>query len=205
MDSIMSIIGNPNIAYLLLISGLLLLLFEIFHPGGILPGVLGFIMAAAGIIGLSALPINFWGLALIILAMVLFFLEIKVTSWGMLAIGGLISMIFGSLILIEHTGVEFPEISPLLIIGASVIMLAFFVFVLSKGLQIQLRKPVTGMAGMMGEEGQTTSETDTESGKAMVRGEYWDVMAERGTIAAGEPIVVVGHDRFKLIVKKKRD
>jgi membrane-bound serine protease (ClpP class) len=205
MDSVTSLITNPNIAYLLLLSGLLLLLFEIFHPGGILPGVLGFIFAAAGLIGLGTLPLNGWGLALIILAMVLFFLEIKLTSWGTLAVGGLVSMIFGSFILVEHTGEEFPAISPLLIIGASVIMLAFFVFVLSKGLQIQLRKAVTGMEGMLGEEGQTTTETDSESGKAMVRGEYWDAVAERGTITAGEQIVVVGHDRFKLIVKKKRD
>jgi membrane-bound serine protease (ClpP class) len=136
---------------------------------------------------------------------VLFFLEVKLTSWGTLAVGGLICMIFGSFILIQHTGEEIPSISPLLIIGASAIMLAFFVFVLSKGLQIQLRKAVTGMEGMLGEEGRTTSDTDTESGKAMVRGENWDVVAERGTIVAGESIVVVGHDRFKLIVKKKRD
>jgi membrane-bound ClpP family serine protease len=58
---------------------------------------------------------------------------------------------------------------------------------------------------MMGEEGQTTADTDTMAGKVMVRGEYWDALAERGTIAADEPIVVVGHDRFKLIVKKKRE
>jgi len=205
MDSITSFVTNPNIAYLMLISGLLLLLFEIFHPGGILPGVLGFIFAAAGLIGLGTLPLNFWGLALIILAMVLFFLEIKLTSWGTLAVGGLISMIFGSFLLIEHGGEEFPSISPVLIIGASAIMLAFFVFVLSKGLQIQLRKPVTGMDGMLGEEGHTTTETDAEGGKVMVRGEYWDAVAERGTITAGEPIVVVGHDRFRLTVKKKRD
>jgi membrane-bound serine protease (ClpP class) len=142
---------------------------------------------------------------LIILAMVLFFLEIKLTSWGALAVGGLISMIFGSFILIEHTGEELPSISPVLIIGASIIMLAFFVFVLSKGLQIQLRKPVTGMEAMICQEGQTTAETDAEGGKVMVRGEYWDAIAERGTIAAGEPIVVMGHSHFKLIVKKKRD
>lgn len=205
MDSITSLITNPNIAYIMLLSGLLLILFEIFHPGGILPGVLGFIFAAAGLIGLGTLPLNSWGLALIILAMVLFFLEIKLTSWGTLAVGGLICMIYGSFILIEHTGEEFPSISPLLIIGASFIMLAFFIFVLSKGLQIQRRKPVTGMDGMIGEEGNTTAATDAEGGKAMVRGEYWDAVTERGTIAAGEPIEVVGHDRFKLIIKKKRD
>lgn len=205
MDSITSLIANPNIAYLLLLSGLLLILFEIFHPGGIFPGVFGFIFAATGIIGLGTLPLNGWGLALIILAMVLFFLEIKLTSWGTLAVGGLICMISGSFILIEHTGEELPSISPVLIIGASIIILAFFVFVLSKGLQIQLRKPVTGMEAMISQEGHTTAETDTDGGKVMVRGEYWDAVAERGTITAGEPIVVVGHSHFKLIVRKKRD
>lgn len=198
-----SLVSDPNIAYILLLLGLILLMVELFHPGGILPGVLGFILAAGGLIGLGALPLNPAGLALIILAMVLFFLEIKFTSWGLLAVGGMICMITGSLILIDTSAAGYVSLNLPLVIGASAMMLAFFLFIVAKGLRIQSRKPLTGMDGMLGELGRTTSRVTRCEGRGMVRGEYWYMICSEAEIEAGCEIEVVGIENMLLIVKPK--
>jgi membrane-bound serine protease (ClpP class) len=172
-------IANPNLAYILLMIGLLGLYFEFSHPGAILPGVLGGISLLLAVFAFQILPINYVGLGLIILAVILFILEIKVQSFGMLAVGGIAAMIIGSLMLIKA---PIPELRPSLrfvlpvVLGVSGIV----IFLLTLVLRAHSRRPFSGREGMIGETG--TARTDlSPSGKVFVHGELWEA-------EAGEPV-----------------
>lgn len=181
-------IANPNLAYILLMIGLLGLYFEFSHPGAILPGVLGGISLLVAVFAFQILPINYVGLGLIILAVILFILEVKVQSFGMLAVGGIAAMIIGSLMLIDA---PIPELRPALrfvipvVLGVSLIV----IFLLTLVLRAHARRSFSGREGMIGETG--TARTDlAPSGKVFVHGEIWEAEAEE-TVRAGEKVKVI--------------
>jgi len=181
-------IANPNLAYILLMIGLLGLYFEFSHPGAILPGVLGGISLLLAVFAFQILPINYVGLGLILLAVVLFVLEVKVQSFGMLAAGGIAAMIIGSLMLVKS---PIPELRPALhvilpvAIGVSLIV----AFLLTLVVRAHARRPFTGREGMIGEIG--TARTDlAPAGKVFVHGELWEAEGET-PIRAGEKVKVI--------------
>ena len=181
-------ISNPNLAYILLMIGLLGLYMEFSHPGAILPGVLGGISLLLAIFAFQILPINYVGLGLILLAAILFVLEVKVQSLGMLAVGGIAAMIIGSLMLIKA---PIAELRPSLHIVLPVVLAVALVvvFLLTLVLKAHARRPATGREGMVGEPG--TARTDlSPAGKVFVHGALWEAEADE-PVRAGEKVKVV--------------
>ena len=181
-------IANPNLAYILLMIGLLGLYFEFSHPGGILPGVLGGISLLLAVFAFQILPINYVGLGLILLAVILFILEIKVQSFGMLAVGGIAAMTIGSLMLIKAPIAELRT-SLRFVLPVVIGMSAIVLFLLTLVFKAHRRRSSSGREGMIGETG--TARTDlAPTGMVFVHGELWE--AEAGEpVRAGEKVKVV--------------
>ena len=197
---ILDTISNPNVAYILLLLGFYGLFFELSNPGSILPGVVGGICLILAFFALHTLPINYAGLLLILFALVLFIAEIKVPSYGLLTVGGIISMVLGSIMLIK-TPAEFLRISWMTIIPAVIVTVAFFVFAMGMALRARLRKPTTGQEGLIGEIGVAKSKLDP-GGKVFVHGEFWNAVSDE-PIEEGDEIVVTEVQRMKLKVAKR--
>ena len=181
-------IANPNLAFILLMIGLLGLYFEFSHPGAILPGVLGGISLLLAVFAFQILPINYVGLALIVLAVILFILEIKVQSFGMLAVGGIAAMIIGSLMLIKAPITELrPSLSYVLPVVLAVSLIVLFLLTLV--FKAHRRRSFSGREGMIGETG--TARTDlSPTGRVFVHGELWQAEAD-GPVRAGEKVKVI--------------
>jgi membrane-bound serine protease (ClpP class) len=202
IEKILNIISDPNIAYILLMLGFYGLLFELYSPGAIFPGVIGGLGLILGFYALAALPLNYAGLALIIFGIVLFVLEIKITSYGILTIGGVISLLLGSLMLIkEETTFEVIRISTSVIITTTALTTLFFLFLVGAGLRAQKGKPVTGIEGFIGEVGIVLEDLDP-AGTVRVHGEIWRAESTEGKLEVGTKIKVVSMENFKLIVAK---
>jgi membrane-bound serine protease (ClpP class) len=202
IEKILNIISDPNIAYILLMLGFYGLLFELYSPGAIFPGVIGGLGLILGFYALAALPLNYAGLALIIFGIVLFVLEIKVTSYGILTIGGVVSLLLGSLMLIkEETTFEVIRISTSVIITTTALTTLFFLFLIGAGLRAQKGKPVTGIEGFIGETGVVLEDLDP-AGTVRVHGEIWRAESTEGKLEVGTKIKVVSMENFKLIVAK---
>jgi len=197
-EKILDAISNPNVAYVLMMLGMLGLFFELSNPGVILPGVIGGISLILAFFAFQTLPVNYAGVLLILLALILFIAEVKVVSHGMLTVGGIISMILGSLLLFES-----PE--PYLRVSWSVIFVtvfcvaAFASIAVSKAIKAHRQKPSSGKEGLIGEEGRADSDISPE-GKVFVRGEYWDASSDQ-VISRGDKIVVTGVEGMRLKVK----
>jgi len=198
-ERILITISDPNIAYLLMLVGLAGLYFEFAHPGAILPGVVGGISLILAFFALQTLPVNYAGVLLIILAVILFIAEIKVVSHGVLTIGGIISLILGSLILYESPDPAL-RVSFSVMIPAITVISLFFVGVITLALKAQLRKPVTGGEGMIGKTGVTVTAVHRE-GKVLIDGEYWNAMSER-MIEDGKTIKVLGLKGLSLMIEE---
>lgn len=201
-QKILGILSDPNIAYILFMLGVYGLLFELYNPGSILPGIVGVISLILAFYSLHTLPINYAGLALIIFSIILFILEIKVVSHGLLTIGGVISLVLGSLMLIK-TGstLDFVEISWQVIASVVTVTVVFFLFAIGLGIKAQRRQPTTGAEGIIGEVGETISDLDPK-GQVRVHGEIWFAESLDGTIGAGTRISVAEVSNLKLKVKK---
>ncbi len=192
-------ISNPSIAYILLMLGIYGIFFELSNPGAILPGVVGGIFLILAFYALQMLPVSFAGLALILFGIILFIAEIKVVSHGLLAIGGVISLFLGSLMLIESP-TEYMRISLSVIIPAVLVSAAFFMFAVTKAIKARLTKPTTGMEGLIGETG-TVSTPIAPEGKVSIHGEFWNAISDQ-KIEAGEKVQVIGVMNLRLKVKK---
>ncbi len=196
-EKILKIITDPTIAYLLLILGLAGLYFEFSTPGAILPGVLGAIALILALYAFSQLPINYAGVLLILLGIVLFIAEIKVVSHGVLTAGGLTSMVLGSLMLIDAP-VPYMRISLWAILGTAGGTALFFLFVVGAGVKALRARTVTGMEGLIGEVGVVRTRL-APRGQVFLRGELWTAEAE-GEVEAGESVRVTGVDGLTLHV-----
>lgn len=201
MEKMLDLISDPNIAYVLLLLGMYGVLFELYTPGAILPGIVGVICLVLAFYSLHTLPLNYAGLALIIFGVILFLLEIKVVSHGLLAIGGAISLIMGSLMLIRtDSALEVVRISRSIIISATAITTLFFLFVIGLGLRAQRAKPVTGVEGIVGETGMSLNALDPV-GTVWVHGEAWNARAVVGKIGKDVKVRVVGIQDLQLQVE----
>jgi len=192
---VLALIADPNIAYILLMLGFYGILFELQNPGAILPGVVGGISLILAFLSLSTLPVNTAGIALILLAIVFFIAEIKVASHGLLAAGGILSMLLGSMILFRGD----VRLSWGIVIGATLVTALFFLGIVGAGLRARHRPVVTGMAGLIGAHGESI-ERLAPSGRVRVRGELWQAMCE-GEIEAGREVEVTGAERLVLRVR----
>jgi membrane-bound serine protease (ClpP class) len=198
-EKILNTISNPNVAYVLMMLGMLGLFFELANPGVILPGVIGGISLILAFFAFQTLPVNYAGILLILLALVLFIAEIKIVSGGMLAVGGVISMILGSLLLFESPE-PYMRVSWSVILVTVLAVTGFAVFVITKAVKVHQAKPTSGKEGLIGEEGKADSDISPE-GKVFVRGEYWNAFSDE-SIRRGERIVVTDVEGMTLKVRK---
>ncbi|MHB9041432.1 MAG: NfeD family protein [Melioribacteraceae bacterium] len=203
-QKILDIISDPNLAYILLMLGFYGLLFELYNPGSILPGIVGVISLVLAFYSLHSLPINYAGLALIIFAIILFIAEIKIVSHGLLTAGGILSLLIGSLMLINTTVTfEFVQISLSVIITVTILTALFFIFALGKGIAAQRRKPTTGSEGLIGEAGVALSKIIPGSvGQIMLHGEIWEAESVDEEINNDENVKVIERSDLLLKVKK---
>jgi len=196
-ERILDTIGNPNIAYVLMMLGMLGLFFELSNPGVILPGAIGGICLILAFFAFQTLPVNYAGVLLILLAMVLFIAEIKIVSHGMLTVGGVLAMVLGSLMLFG-TSDESYRVSWSLILTTVFLVTCFAYIVIRKTISAHRCKPASGKEGLLGEWGTADSDISPE-GKAFVHGEYWDAWSEEH-IRKGERIRVVDLEGMRLKV-----
>jgi len=201
IEKLLNILSDPNIAYILLMLGFYGLMFELYSPGTILPGIVGVICLVLAFYSLNTLPINYAGLALILFALLLFILEIKIASHGVLAIGGVISLLLGSMMLIRRDAGAIGQLSWTVIIASTVVTTLFFLFVIGMGLKAQRMKPVTGSESMIGETGEAKEELNP-LGMVFLHGELWQAESVGGSIPSGGKIRVRSMKGFKLFVEK---
>ena len=199
---VLSAIAHPNIAYLLLSLGMLGLTIELWTPGAVLPGVVGGVSLLLAFFALSLLPVNYAGLLLILLGLMLFALEIKVTSYGLLTAGGIVSLVFGSMILIDSPAPEF-QLSLRLVLPVALAFAAIAAMLVRLGVAAQRQPAVTGAAGMIGESGRAlTSIGPATAGRVAVHGEIWDAAADQ-PIPEGAPVRVVAIEGLKVTVRQE--
>lgn len=196
-ESLVAAISDPNIAFVLLILGALGLYLEFTHPGLILPGVAGGILVLLGLAALSVVPINWGGVALLILAVALFILEAKFASHGILGAGGAVAMVLGALLLVEGP----PEMRIRLgtAVGVTLPFALITVFLLSLVLKARANKVVTGEAGMIGEEGVARTALRPR-GNVFVHGELWEAVSS-AEVEAGSRVRVVAVEGLTLRVE----
>jgi len=200
---LLTILSDPNIAYILFMIGLYGLLFEIFNPGVIFPGVIGGICIILAFYSMHTLPINYAGLALIIFAIILFILEIKVVSHGILSIGGVISLIIGSIMLINvESGLEVVKISWEVVALFVILTVLFFAFAITLGIKAQKSKPTTGTQGLLKSFGEAITDLNP-NGEVRIHGEIWNAESIEGKIEAKSMVEVVEIQNLKLKVKNK--
>ncbi|MEO0129433.1 MAG: nodulation protein NfeD [candidate division WOR-3 bacterium] len=199
-EKLLLILTNPNIAYILLLLGIYGLFFELQNPGMIFPGVVGGICLILGFYALHLLPVNYAGLALIILSAIFFILEIYVTSHGLLSVGGVVSLIIGSLILFE-SDLPFLRVSWEVIMVVVIIIVIFVGILLFMGIKAQFRKPSAGKEGLVGEIGIARTDIDEKGGTAFVHGEWWNAVSDK-PIKRGAKIRVLNSEGMVLKVEE---
>jgi membrane-bound serine protease (ClpP class) len=199
---ILDILSDPNIAYIFFMLGIFGLLFELYNPGAILPGVVGVIALILAFYSLHTLPVNYAGLALIVFGIILFVLELKIVSHGLLGIGGTVALLLGSVMLINtESSLEFVSLSWSVILSTVVFTALFFIFAIGMGIRAQRKKPVTGVEGIVGETGETLTELNP-SGQVRVHGEIWNATSAQGVISRGSRVTVRQINDLRLTVDK---
>jgi membrane-bound serine protease (ClpP class) len=201
IEGLLNILSDPNIAYILLLLGFYGIMFELYSPGAILPGIIGVISLVLAFYSLHTLPINYAGLALVLFAIVLFILEIKIVSHGMLAIGGILSLLLGSMMLIGENAGGVGRISWSVIITATIVTAAFFLAVIGLGIKAQRAKPVTGQEALLGETGVSLAPLEP-NGLVLLHGEIWKAVSSSGSIEKGVKVRVVNRHGFTLYVEQ---
>jgi len=196
---LLEIISNPNIAYILMILGFYGLYFELSNPGAIFPGVAGAICLILAFYALHTLPINYAGLMLIILGISLFIAEAFITSHGVLGVGGTISMLLGSLMLIDSSS-PVLQISWIVIVPAVALSALLFIITVTVAVRVYRGKPDTGREGLVNM--QASAKTDIQKeGQVFMRGEYWSAWSDE-PISKGEKVTVIGVEGLRVKVKK---
>lgn len=201
-DRILRTISDPNLAYVLMMLGMMGIFFELIHPGGIFPGVVGGICLILAFFAMQTLPVNYAGVLLIVLSIIFFIAEAKVISHGLLTVAGIISLTLGSLMLFK-TGEGQVGISLQVLITSVLVISGFFILVISLAVKAYRRKPQTGNQGILGEPGRVQQRiTPDHPGKVFVHGEIWNAQSDE-IIEAGEVIEVIGLEHLLLKVKRK--
>ncbi len=196
-EKILGFIMDPNIAFILLAIGALALYAEFNHPGAVVPGTVGVVFILLAIFALNLLPVRFAAVVLILSSFALFALEAKFAAHGVLAIGGIVTMVLGALLLVDA---PIPEMRVHLLtaLAVSIPLGLVTVFLMSIALKARANKVVTGVQGLVGEIG-TARTALSPQGKVFVHGELWDAVASTD-LAAGQTIVVRRVDGLQLQV-----
>jgi membrane-bound serine protease (ClpP class) len=193
-------IVDPNVSYILFILGFYGLIFELSNPGAILPGIVGGICILVALLSFQALPVDMTGVFLIFFAMLLFLVEVKVQSHGLLSLGGVVSLVLGSLILMSGGRGEMRLSLPV-VLTVAVVTVLFFGFVVGAGYRALKRKPITGREGLVGERGVALTDLPSRGGRIFVHGEDWAAEADE-RIEKGAPVIVDQVDGMRLRVHK---
>lgn len=199
---ILNALSNPNVAYILLMIGLAGLYFELAHPGSIFPGVIGGISLILAFYALHTLPINYAGVMLILLGIVFFLAELKVSSYGLLTLAGIVSLTLGSIMLFDAPG-AYQKLAWKVLIPTVLAISGFFAVVATLAFKAYVRKPITGTRGMIGEVGRAMEKLDPQ-GKVFVHGEIWNAVAEE-PIEEGEEVEITQVEGLTIKVKRKRE
>jgi membrane-bound serine protease (ClpP class) len=203
ISKFLHIISNPNIAYLLFIIGIFGIIYEFSQPGLGISGAIGVLFIILGLYSFSILPINYAGLGLIILAIILFILDIKLNLGGILSILGIISMLMGSFLLID-TSAPYLKIAKTLIICLTIVVSGFMIIVARAVYKTHIRKPVTGKSGMIGETA-ITLETLNPDGQIKIGGEIWNAISKNNKkIKKNEHVEIVSIKGLTLFVQKTK-
>ncbi|MDQ2862352.1 MAG: nodulation protein NfeD [Bacteroidota bacterium] len=182
-------LSDPNISYMLMMLGFFGILFELFNPGLIFPGIAGVIFLVLAFYSMSSMPVNYAGLALIIFGIILFLLELKISSHGLLSIGGIISVLLGSMFLIRDTPLEnIVSVSKSVIFATTGVISAFFIFMVTMALKAQRLKPVTGSSALIGLKGIAMESIDT-NGLVKIKDEIWKAVSAQ-KINEGDTVIV---------------
>ena len=197
---ILNLISDPNVAYILMLLGFYGLFFELTNPGSLFPGVTGGICLILAFYAFQTLPVNYAGLLLIILAIILFILEVKIISHGVLTIGGIVAMTIGSLMLFESPA-PFMKLSLAVIFPAVAVTALFFTVLIGLAYKAYKRKPITGAEGLLGSYGIADTDITREGGRVTIHGEIWSSYSE-DAIDKGNRIIVEEVSGLKLKVKK---
>lgn len=192
---------NPNVAAVLMMIGMAGIMLELYSPGTIVPGVAGSICLVLAWYAMDVLPLNYAGFSLIIIALIMFILEIKVSSYGILSIGGVIALTFGLIMLIDSPIPEL-QVSWQVIVFIVVSTAAFFIFAVGYALKAQMRKPSTGYEGLLGETGLVVKNVDPK-GSVQIHGEFWRAIADE-SIKKGNKIKVVKYEEDGLTLKVEK-
>jgi membrane-bound serine protease (ClpP class) len=195
---ILAFIMDPNIAFILLAIGGLSLYAEFNHPGAVVPGTVGVVFILLAVFALNLLPVRFAAVVLIFASFALFALEAKFSAHGVLAIGGMVTMVLGGLLLVDA---PIPEMRVHLVtaLAVSIPLGGITVFLMSIALKARANKVVTGAQGLVGEIGIAQTEL-APRGKIFVHGELWDAMSA-SAVPAGQAVVVLGVDGLQLRVE----
>jgi membrane-bound serine protease (ClpP class) len=200
-DRFLALISDPNIAYLLMMGGMLGIFFELSNPGSILPGIIGGICLILAFFAFQSLPVNWAGLLLLLFGVILLIAEIKVVSHGVLAIGGVISMLLGSIMLYDSpdiTGIRLSWAVILPTVGATAGLVFFAV---SMGVRALYRPAATGSSAMVGRVGVVRTPLQPE-GQVLIDGELWRAVSPEAGVGAGEPVQVTAIDGLTLTVTR---
>jgi membrane-bound serine protease (ClpP class) len=197
-QEILSVLMEPDIAFILLAIGALALYTEFNHPGAVWPGTVGIVFILLAIFALHLLPIRFAAVVLIFASFVLFALEAKFATHGVMAVGGIATLVLGGLLLVDS---PIPEMRVKLVtaLAVSIPLGVITVFLMSIALRARRNKVVTGIEGLIGETGVAQTAL-TPSGKVFVHGEIWDAVAPSGGVALGGKVVVEHVDGMQLRV-----
>ncbi|HET7909489.1 MAG TPA: nodulation protein NfeD [Nitrospira sp.] len=193
-------ISDPNIAYLLMTIGTIGIIAELYSPGAILPGIVGAISLILAFYSFQSLPVNYAGMLLFVLGIVFFVLEASVTSYGLLAIGGVIAMLIGSVMLIKSDA-EFLQISWAVILPVVALASTFTLLVIGLGINALRRRPATGREEMIGLVGVAKTAL-APAGQLAVRGELWEAVSEQ-PVSPGEQVEVTAVEGLRLRVKPR--
>ncbi len=197
---ILNLISDPNIAYMLMLLGFYGLFFELTNPGAIFPGVFGAICLILAFYAFQMLPVNYAGLLFIILGIILFVLEAMITSYGLLSIGGIISLVLGSLMLFESP-LPALRLSLSVVLPAAIVTALFFVITFRLAYRAYKRKPITGTEGLIGMEGIAKTEITPDGGMVVVHGEFWSAYSG-DLIHKDEKVIVEDVKGLKVRVRR---
>ena len=196
---VLKALSDPNIAYILMMIGLAGLYFELSHPGVVLPGVVGSIALILAFYSFQTLPVNIAGVLLIVLALIFFILEMKIASYGLLSVAGIVSLLLGSVMLFDRGIDGQPGISWSVLMPTLVLVGGFFVGVAGLVFRSRRRPPMTGDSGLIGKTGVVKSALDP-MGRIQVHGELWSARS-RTPVAVGQTVRVTAVDGLTLEVE----
>jgi membrane-bound serine protease (ClpP class) len=197
VESVLQWLADPTVAFVLLIVGLNGVLYEIASPGAVVPGVVGGISLLLAFYSLGVLPVNLAGLLLIVLAFVLFLVDVLASTHGVLTVGGIVALVCGAMVLFQS---PLYEVSRSVIVGVAIATGLFFAILVGAAIRIRRRKPATGAEGMLGARGISRTPLEPE-GMVMVEGELWSARADEA-LGAGVPVEVVAVDGMRLRVRR---